>query len=331
MKIAICMLLFCGSTYAATTTQRPEDTEALQTAPAAPATPASEGISGTVLEKLFARFDQLDRKLLELQNGTSKVERKLITIENTIQRLEQDVGRNMSVISSVIQLSHVPDCVTSPTSTTTPKPESPSSCKEIASNVSAVYFIRVKSDSAPIKVYCEMEKFDGGWIVLQHRFNGSVNFFRNWADYRDGFGEMDSEFWLGLKHVHQLTDARPHELIVEVKDFSGNYGYARYSAFHVGSASEHFRLNILGSYSGTAGDSLIGHKGRMFCTKDQDNDGSSSKHYAVTYEGPWWHVFSYSNLNGRYKNTTDTNSIWWYTLKDDTRGLSFSRMMVRQL
>ena len=42
--------------------------------------------------------------------------------------------------------------------------------------------------------------------VAQRRYDGSVNFNRSWADYKDGFGSMDGEFWLGNEILHKLTD-----------------------------------------------------------------------------------------------------------------------------
>ena len=67
---------------------------------------------------------------------------------------------------------------------------------------------------------------NGGWTVFQRRRDGSEDFYRNWADYVAGFGNLKREFWLGLDHINCLTSAVSRtELRVNLADFAGNYKY----------------------------------------------------------------------------------------------------------
>ncbi|EDS27712.1 fibrinogen and fibronectin [Culex quinquefasciatus] len=80
-----------------------------------------------------------------------------------------------------------------------------------------------------------MDSFDGGWLVVQHRFDGSVNFTRSWKEYQNGFGLVgkSTEFWLGLKLLHLITTSQDYELVIELKDKFNYYGYAHYSDFMI--------------------------------------------------------------------------------------------------
>nr|XP_049464445.1 ryncolin-2-like [Anopheles coluzzii] len=203
------------------------------------------------------------------------------------------------------------------------------SCKEILSKRSGKYLIKPNKNDEPFLGYCEQTAFGGGWLVFQYRYDGSVDFYRNWTEYRNGFGSMDGEFWLGLEQLHRLTSARKHELLVELKDFDGNYKYARYDEFAIGSEAEHYPLVKLGSYTGTSEDAFTFHKDDTFSTKDRDNDSWFGGNCATIWKGAWWYnKCGHSNLNGVYVNSYKKESMHW-SLKHFT-GMAYTRMMIRE-
>ena len=94
------------------------------------------------------------------------------------------------------------------------------------------------------------------WEVIQRRLDGSVNFYRNWTSYVDGFGDLDGEYWLGLKNIHCLTlRAESTQLRVSLSDFAGVKKFATYSLFSVGNPGTKYHLDIV-HYTGTAGDAM---------------------------------------------------------------------------
>ena len=71
--------------------------------------------------------------------------------------------------------------------------------------------------------------------VVQRRYNGSVNFNRSWADYKDGFGSMDREFWLGNEILHNLTDTEGNWTIrLDLTNEQNKTDHLIETPFHVG-------------------------------------------------------------------------------------------------
>ena len=85
--------------------------------------------------------------------------------------------------------------------------------------------------------------------MFQKRLDGSVDFFRDWAEYKRGFGNLSGEFWLGLDNIHRLSSNGSHKLHVDLEDFVGNTYYAEYDLFKIASEGEKYTLSV-GSYSG---------------------------------------------------------------------------------
>ena len=187
-----------------------------------------------------------------------------------------------------------------------------------------------------LQVYCDQDTEGGGWIVFQRRKDGSVDFYRNWKDYKAGFGDLEGEFWLGLDKLHHLTASVRNDLRIDLQDLQNNKKYAKYSEFIVGSEGSGYRLTSDG-YTGSAGDSFGkgsgSHNGHRFSTKDVDNDDYSTS-CADLYKGGWWYDGCHrSNLNGLYlkgDHKSYADGIEWYHWKGFHYSLTFTEMKIRE-
>uniref|UniRef100_H2YMC2 Tenascin-R n=1 Tax=Ciona savignyi TaxID=51511 RepID=H2YMC2_CIOSA len=154
-----------------------------------------------------------------------------------------------------------------------------------------------------LKVFCDLTTDGGGWIVFQRRRDGSVSFDRSWEDYTTGFGNLTSEFWIGLQTLHELTTAMdaPQSLRIDLHH-GDDKSYAAYHNFSISNSDDRFVLSA-SNYSGTAGDSLSYHYGMKFTTYDSDND-EATRNCAKEYKGAWWFKNCHrSSLNGQYGNS----------------------------
>ena len=179
-------------------------------------------------------------------------------------------------------------------------------------------------------MYCDQETESGGWVVFQRRQNGLVDFNRNWKEYREGFGSLTGNFWLGNENINRLlSHMKPVELRIDLGDFENNTAYAIYSSFMIGPELDGYRLTV-SRYSGNAGDSLEYHNGKTFVTKDREND----HHCAHDRMAGWWFdQCNFSNLNGVYYptgQTTDHTGITWSYWKGWTYSLNFVEMKFRE-
>ena len=106
----------------------------------------------------------------------------------------------------------------------------------------------IKPDNLPADVFCDQTAAGGGWTVFQKRLDGSVDFYRGWVDYKNGFGNLNGEFWLGLDKINRLTKTK-NRLRVDLEDTTSKTAYAEYNVFAVTSERTKYKLS-LGSYSG---------------------------------------------------------------------------------
>nr|XP_036862601.1 traB domain-containing protein isoform X5 [Manis javanica]XP_036862602.1 traB domain-containing protein isoform X5 [Manis javanica]XP_036862603.1 traB domain-containing protein isoform X5 [Manis javanica] len=191
--------------------------------------------------------------------------------------------------------------------------------KENPSAPSGVYAIQPGGASTPFQVLCDM-RMDGGWTVIQSR-DGSrerpLDFERCWQEYKQGFGDLGGDHWLGLEHISSLT-SQPGlhtELTVDLQDVGNHTLQAHYDNFHVDKEDRFYRLT-LGLYSGNAGDAFRGRsrtddqEGCGFSTLDRDHDRCApctdgartfaSCSHDRSGSGWWYSDCGQADLNGRW-------------------------------
>ncbi|XP_038059731.1 angiopoietin-4-like [Patiria miniata] len=155
-------------------------------------------------------------------------------------------------------------------------------------------------------------KCRGKWIVIQNRKSGWVNFTRSWAEYRDGFGDLTWEFWLGNEVVRQLTSEGTWRLQIIVEEAKG-LKRITWTQFKI--TGDNYTLHVdplqPGDHHYSKGKSLTDVSlGQPFSTYDRDNDADGNANCAAQLKGGWWFKTCTggvgnvdlvpTNLNGEY-------------------------------
>lgn len=90
-----------------------------------------------------------------------------------------------------------------------------------------------------------------GYVLYQRRVDLSFVFNQTWASYKNGFGNICGNFWLGNEPAHQMTSKNgPCSLRLEIKpvDFSTTY-IVHYLFFYIKPEANKYALNVTGFQS----------------------------------------------------------------------------------
>ncbi|KAM8933681.1 angiopoietin-related protein 2 [Pelodytes ibericus] len=254
-------------------------------------------------------------------------------IINQISTNEIQGDQNLKVLPP--PLPTMPSVTSGPTSTD--KPSGPwrdcLQAMEDGHDTSTIYLVKPENTNRLMQVWCDQRHDPGGWTIIHRRLDGSVNFFRNWETYKQGFGNIDGEYWLGLENIYWLTNQANYKLLITLEDWSGRKVFAEYASFRLEPESEFYKLR-LGRYNGNAGDSFTWHNGKQFTTLDRDHDVYSGNcaHYQ---KGGWWYnACAHSNLNGvwyrggHYRSRYQ-DGVYWAEFRGGSYSLKKVVMMIR--
>ena len=193
------------------------------------------------------------------------------------------------------------------------------------------------------EVFCDQSSDGGGWTVFLRNRYGNISFYKSWENYKNGFGDLDYDFWLGNEllfkttTLHNFHESNTTQLYISLVDEVDTTFYVKYNDFAVLPETTHYRLHIFGHMYGTAGDSLEYHKNAAFSTRDKDFDTYSSKSCAFDKKGGWWFKScGYSYLSSTLKDYYDpklrkyTPAPVWYHVHNNFNILKSATMMFRE-
>ncbi|XP_063906189.1 angiopoietin-related protein 1-like [Zophobas morio] len=218
----------------------------------------------------------------------------------------------------------------------------PRDCKDVQErgySESGIYRIQPKLSSDSFLVWCDMVTRDGGWVSVLNRVDGTQNFYLNWTDYKNGFGSLAGEHWLGLDHLYELTNSHKNELLFELVDWDLKNVSALYDDFKIGNESTGYIVDSVGDYIGEAGDSFKYHVGKKFSTPDRDQDeNDDAESCAVYFQSGWWfRNCYYTLLTGTYVkpkpgvNYQYKSSIKWNDFHGYNYSLKAANMLIRPI
>ena len=211
-------------------------------------------------------------------------------------------------------------------------PEFPKHCNDFSKAIKppkdSGFAIIQPDDGEPFVVYCEMNKFGGGWTRILYRSSTKMTFRRDWYSYKNGFGDLSGNGWLGLEKIHRLTKYSSAELLISLRDRNNKWFFPQYKSFQVGSEATKYQLYI-GNFTGDGGDSLSYSHNARFSTYDRDYD-TNSGNCASSYCGGWWYYnCAQAKLTGDPYSTTSTSYNYAKWPGTGSYALPFAYMEIR--
>ncbi|CAH1792723.1 unnamed protein product [Owenia fusiformis] len=135
-----------------------------------------------------------------------------------------------------------------------------------------------------------LAKCEGQWLVVAHRFDGSIDFNRTWNEYKAGFGNISGEFFIGLQALFRLTLRNTFMVRFEMINNSGIMIYLENDGFTISDEHDRFRFSVHDFWENRRNGSFAYMPNTRFSTWDNDNNHDIS--CVQQTGGPFWHSHS---------------------------------------
>ena len=290
---------------------------------------------------LKKKNDRFQTEVAESKKSPS-VSSKMISIENS-KYFENLTSKISSLELQIVELQNKKESLNPCKSTKNKKTNIFRSCLELLNNgftKSGKYEINPFLNVTKT-VYCDQDTEGGGWTVFLRNAHGLISFNKKWNEYKDGFGTVEYDFWLGNEFMHNATNlynshiSKTAELYIMVASADDKKFYVMYKNFAILSEATNYTLQVSNHLKGTMGDALEYHNNVKFSTKDRDNDDVNTVNCATKFGGyGWWFKkcyfafltrMKYDKVDVRLKPTPE-----WYYIYNDYRSLKNATMMFRE-
>ncbi|CAH1783411.1 unnamed protein product, partial [Owenia fusiformis] len=168
---------------------------------------------------------------------------------------------------------------TGPTSSTTKQHDGLSKdCSELSDGVTNI----TTESGQEFEAKCE-----DGWLYITVRKDGSVDFNKNWQDFKDGFGSLEGEHFLGFENIRSVLTQGEYDMRTSFTSWEPETRYIDYENVNIGDEASGYRLTY--KWPATKG-TMTNSNGLdlAFTTKDRDNDSCGDCNCAIEYKGPGW-------------------------------------------
>ncbi|XP_060072167.1 microfibril-associated glycoprotein 4-like [Ylistrum balloti] len=193
-----------------------------------------------------------------------------------------------------------------------------SHCGKIPLRYCSAVFTVYPSQAMAFGIYCDMDTAGGPWTIVANRYDGSQDFYQPWDKYKQGFGNLTGEYWIGFQKYTFLQTLNL-KMRIEMGGWDGSLKHVEYTSMTVAPESLYYALFYTG-FSSPHGlvDNLAFHKNQNFSTYDKDHDRFPNTNCPSSARGAWWYNACYdSNLFGLYSESNGFKSMVWKYFYDD--------------
>lgn len=131
----------------------------------------------------------------------------------------------------------------------------------------------------------------GGWTAIMRRDLdiNKLDFYHDITRYKQGFGDLLAEHFLGLDFINILTTVKDRQLMLVINDTQ-----YRLDNFKVLNEFYHYKIVIMDEIDRMPdGTSLLRLNNTMFSTSDVDFDLAANGNCSTGYKCGWWFTDCY--------------------------------------